>query len=150
MNDKPPCDIFRDTWVRYLGYANEVGEAFRPIIPGCLVRFSYGIAFSYVFGDTMDKGFKMFVEDGRPSNVMKATGDALIWQTLASIVIPGITINRLCAYSGRALTKYKRIPSPARALLTVGIGLASIPIIIVPIDHGVTFLMDHTYRKWVT
>lgn len=23
-------DVYRDTWVRYLGYANEVGESFRP------------------------------------------------------------------------------------------------------------------------
>ncbi|CAH0758454.1 unnamed protein product [Diatraea saccharalis] len=150
MNDQPPCDIFRDTWVRYLGYANEVGEAFRPVVPSALVRFSYGLAFSYVVADTMDKGVKMFVEDGRPRNVMKASGDALLWQTLASIILPGITINRLCAYSGRALNKFKKVPAPARALLTVGIGLASIPIIIVPIDHGVTYLMDHTYRRWVT
>ena len=30
-SDLPPTprDIFRDTWVRYFGYANEVGEAFR-------------------------------------------------------------------------------------------------------------------------
>lgn len=30
-------DIFRDTWVRYLGYANEFGESFRPLFPRLVV-----------------------------------------------------------------------------------------------------------------
>ena len=29
----PEVDLWRETSVRYLGYANEVGEAFRPIYP---------------------------------------------------------------------------------------------------------------------
>lgn len=41
------------------GYANEVGEAFRFIIPGKYVRGSYIVAFSYVLGDTTDKALKM-------------------------------------------------------------------------------------------
>ena len=43
------ADIWRDTPLRYMGYANEVGEAFRPLFPK-LVRPSYGVAFAYVFG----------------------------------------------------------------------------------------------------
>ncbi|KAL4709366.1 hypothetical protein ACJJTC_007098 [Scirpophaga incertulas] len=146
---KSQKDIFRDSWIRYMGYSNEVGEAFRPVVPVRLVRASYGVAFTYVLADTVDKGVRMMMEDGRPRNVMRATGDALIWQTLASIVIPGITINRICAISGSVLTKYNRIPPRLRGLLTVGVGLASIPIIITPIDTAVTLLMDRTYRKWV-
>ncbi|XP_028162903.1 mitochondrial fission process protein 1 isoform X2 [Ostrinia nubilalis] len=142
-------DVMRDTWARYLGYSNEVGESFRAIAPVKLVRASYGLAFAYVLADTADKGVRMLMKDGRPRNVMIATGDALIWQTLASIVIPGITINRICAYSGRALSKYPKIPGAVRTWMTVGIGLASIPFIVVPIDIGVTFLMNLTYRRWV-
>ena len=29
---KPEVDIYRDTPVRFLGYANEVGEAFRALV----------------------------------------------------------------------------------------------------------------------
>ena len=57
MAEKTPNepDIWRESLLRYAGYANEVGEAFRHILPK-LVGPSYGIAFLYVAGDTFDKG----------------------------------------------------------------------------------------------
>lgn len=42
-----------------LGYANEVGEAFRPSVHVNWVRLSYGIASAYVLADTLDKTLKM-------------------------------------------------------------------------------------------
>ena len=44
----------------HLGYANEVGEAFRALISVNAVRASYGVAFTYVFADTYDKAMKMY------------------------------------------------------------------------------------------
>uniref|UniRef100_A0A8C8X068 Mitochondrial fission process protein 1 n=2 Tax=Panthera TaxID=9688 RepID=A0A8C8X068_PANLE len=62
MSEPPPRgaerDIFRDTWVRYLGYANEVGEAFRSLVPAAVVWLSYGVSSSYVLADAIDKGKK--------------------------------------------------------------------------------------------
>ncbi|ESO97543.1 hypothetical protein LOTGIDRAFT_60346, partial [Lottia gigantea] len=49
-------DVFRDTWVRYLGYSNEVGEAFRSLVNVKLVYLSYGLASSYVLADSIHKG----------------------------------------------------------------------------------------------
>ncbi|XP_059054815.1 mitochondrial fission process protein 1 [Achroia grisella] len=149
MSSQDGADIFRDSWVRYLGYSNEVGESFRPVLPVSVVRASYGVAFAYVLTDTVDKGWKMVQKDGRPKQVLLETGDAFIWQTLASIIIPGLTINRLCAFSQRTLSRYHKIPLAARNIITVSIGLASIPLIVGPIDRGVSMLMDATYRKWV-
>ena len=37
-------DLWRDTPVRYMGYANEVGEAFAAFLPGWGVPASYGVA----------------------------------------------------------------------------------------------------------
>ncbi|XP_072934145.1 mitochondrial fission process protein 1 [Epargyreus clarus] len=92
----------------------------------------------------------MYKKDGRPKKVLMETGDALLWQTLASVVIPGFTINRICAFSQRYMQRnMTKIPPTPRNLITVAIGLASIPIIIHPIDGGVTLLMNLTYRKWV-
>lgn len=143
-------DFFRDTWVRYLGYANEVGESFRPIVPVKVVRASYGVAFAYVLADTADKSWKMIRKDGRPKKVLIETGDALLWQTLASVVIPGFTINRICALSQRVLSRnIPKMPLTVRNWLTVALGLASIPVIVRPIDKAVTIMMDSTYRKWV-
>ncbi|XP_045145560.1 mitochondrial fission process protein 1 isoform X2 [Echinops telfairi] len=62
MPEPPPRaaerDLYRDTWVRYLGYANEVGEAFRSLVPAAVVWLSYGVASSYVLADAVDKGKK--------------------------------------------------------------------------------------------
>ena len=47
-------DIYRDTLLRYAGYANEVGEAFSPLVPSWCVPASYGVAITYVIADTVD------------------------------------------------------------------------------------------------
>ncbi|GMF18993.1 unnamed protein product [Phytophthora lilii] len=95
-------DIWRDSLVRYLGYANELGESFRPIAPRLVVP-SYVVAFGYVLGDTFDKAGKAHskaVAEGvstrkRNAVVADAAIDTLAWQTMASVVIPGFTINRV-------------------------------------------------------
>ncbi len=46
--DAQEVDIYRDTPVRLLGYANEVGEAFRALVHVNWVRASYGVASLYV------------------------------------------------------------------------------------------------------
>jgi len=50
-------DIFRHSLLRYMGYANEVGESFRYIFPS-LVKPTYTLAFGYVFSDAIDKSYK--------------------------------------------------------------------------------------------
>ncbi|XP_046963700.1 mitochondrial fission process protein 1 [Vanessa cardui] len=143
-------DFYRDTWVRYLGYANEVGESFRSLVSVKVVRASYAVAFAYVLADTGDKSWKMLRKDGRFKNVVVETGDALIWQTLASVAIPGFVINRICAFTQNYLKKnVSKIPPKPRSLITVAVGLASIPIIVKPIDMSVTMLMNLTYRRLV-
>ena len=56
-------DIWRDTPVRLLGYANEVGESFRYVFPRGVIP-SYVVAFSYVLADTQDKSMKQYKRDG--------------------------------------------------------------------------------------
>ncbi|XP_026333755.1 mitochondrial fission process protein 1 [Hyposmocoma kahamanoa] len=146
----PYCqtDFFRDTWVRYLGYANEVGESFRPVVPRSVVRASYGVAMLYVIADTAHKSQASLRRDGRLSKMIVDAGDALIWQTLASVIIPGVVINRISHYSGKGLAKYfGKIPRSTRKWMTVAIGLSSIPFIVKPIDTAVTAFMDISYRK---
>lgn len=42
------------------GYANEIGEAFRPVIKKIFVHASYAVAISYVLADTADKSKKQY------------------------------------------------------------------------------------------
>ena len=45
------ADAFRDGPVRLCGYANEVGESFRPLVSRWVVGASYGVAGTYVVAD---------------------------------------------------------------------------------------------------
>uniref|UniRef100_A0A671RB25 Mitochondrial fission process protein 1 n=1 Tax=Sinocyclocheilus anshuiensis TaxID=1608454 RepID=A0A671RB25_9TELE len=111
-------DIYRDTWVRFLGYANEVGEAFRALVPVSAVWASYAVATAYVSADALDKGRKAaaaHAEDhGKAGRVAVAVVDTFVWQALASVAIPGFTINRVCATSLFLLGKTTRWPLPVR------------------------------------
>ncbi|GBP64666.1 Mitochondrial fission process protein 1 [Eumeta japonica] len=117
-------DFFRDTWIRYMGYANEVGEAFRGVVPAHVVRKSYYVAFGYVVADTAHKSLKVLKNDRKLSKSVAVAGDALIWQTLASVLIPGLAINRICAYTGYYLKRNPKIPIPAKfhRVVVVAIG----------------------------
>ena len=146
-------DLFRDTPLRYMGYANEVGESFRSLVSPGLVKASYVVAFGYVFMDVVDKSIKSYRKETatNQSNPMKSTSkeavDCLVWQTLASVLVPGFTINRICKLSSVLMTR-SNVPALMRAnkVLTTGIGLASIPFIIHPIDHLIHWIMDASLR----
>lgn len=144
-------DIYRDTWVRFLGYANEVGEAFRALVPVSVVWASYAVATAYVSADAADKGKKAAVahgdNPGKTTRVGVAVVDTFIWQALASVAIPGFTINRVCAASLYLLGRATRWPLPVRKWATTAIGLSTIPFIITPIDRSVDFLLDSSLRK---
>ncbi|XP_074640733.1 mitochondrial fission process protein 1-like [Tubulanus polymorphus] len=145
-------DVFKHTPVRYLGYANEVGEAFRALIPLAAVRASYAVASGYVVADSAHKGYHAAQEDW-PSNqirtrkIVRAVGDTMMWQGLASVIIPGFTINRICAFSLFVFRKTKILPAAAQKWTTTAIGLGSIPFIIKPIDRSVDYIMNETIRK---
>ncbi|KAL5016658.1 hypothetical protein ScPMuIL_006247 [Solemya velum] len=153
-SDREPVDLFRDTYIRYLGYANEVGESFRALVPVTFVRLSYVVASGYVVGDAVYKGIKASNntsdDDNKRANRVKLTVlDTLIWQGLASVAIPGYTINRICALSLFTLRVGTKLPPDTRKWLTTAVGLACIPFIIKPIDRSVDVMMNIGVRKWI-
>uniref|UniRef100_A0A8C7U6G2 Mitochondrial fission process protein 1 n=1 Tax=Oncorhynchus mykiss TaxID=8022 RepID=A0A8C7U6G2_ONCMY len=134
-----------------LCYANEVGEAFRALVPVSAVWATYAVATVYVSADAVDKGKKAAVEHGdnpgKTTKVAVAVVDTFVWQALASVAIPGFTINRVCAASLYLLGRTTRLPLSVRKWTTTAIGLSTIPFIIHPIDRGVDFLLDSSLRK---
>ena len=84
------------------------------------------------------------------SQVFKTAADTFIWQLFASVLIPGYTINLVAKQSTRLMTldAIQRSLNPlVRRYAPTAIGLAVIPLIIHPIDTGVDFVMDRTFRK---
>lgn len=76
-------------------------------------------------------------EAGRSSRVTVAVVDTFVWQALASVAIPGFTINRVCAASLYILSSATRWPLAVRKWTTTALGLLAIPVIIHPIDRWV-------------
>ena len=168
-----PYDIYRDSLLRYAGYLNEIGEAFRPLIPSFIVGLSYIAALTYVFADGISKGIaagKLTPSTPEPeqsfynSNLgctLAASADTLSFQLLASIAFPGYIINRwvtLCGYlthekmdftalsdlSGGAFT-----PDQLADTFPTAMGLALIPIIVKPLDALTEKILDNITRPWL-
>lgn len=80
--------------------------------------------------------------------VLYTTTDTLVWQLLASVAIPGFTINRICAGTNFFLQQNRKMPMPLRKWTVTGVGLATIPFIIKPIDNFVDYALDNSIRKY--
>ena len=76
-----------------------------------------------------------------------AVADTFIWQGFASVIIPGLTINRVCWASNYLLRNRTKLPGPTQKWVSTAVGLACIPFIIKPIDKSVDFIMEYTFRK---
>mmetsp|Transcript_37080 Transcript_37080/g.37754 ORF Transcript_37080/g.37754 Transcript_37080/m.37754 type:complete len:160 (+) Transcript_37080:120-599(+) len=148
-NDGKGYDVWRHSPLRYLGYANELGESLKPIYPRLLVP-SYIIAFAYVFGDTADKSLTELQNNPKDRwTVMKTTIDTLCWQTLASVLIPGFTINRVVALTEFSLKKTSLVHPVLIRGSPTAIGITIIPIIVHPIDSAVEYGMNQTLRPFM-
>lgn len=155
-----PFDPLRDGPLRYCGYANEVGEAVAAWLPPLGVPFSYAVAVAYVLVDTYDKAAAAHREaaalqhrpasgaapsDSAPDAVdlskivrlltSERAVDTLIWQLLASVILPGFTIHQVVYFSHVALNATAHLDAPqampAAAASTVaalaGVSAQSVP-----------------------
>ncbi|XP_014250583.1 mitochondrial fission process protein 1-like [Cimex lectularius] len=147
---KKDGDLYRDSNLRYAGYSNEIGEALRPFIGRNLVTASYALASAYVIADVGSKSADAWKNtkgkkpDVRRKETFKKGSDALVWQSLASVIVPGFVLNRLAAISRFIICK-----TPAyqfRTLLTAATSLAVIPFIVEPIDRFVDGFMKDFVR----
>ncbi|KAL1504640.1 hypothetical protein AB1Y20_008422 [Prymnesium parvum] len=79
-------DIYRNSPLRYMGYANECGEAFRPLVDVSIVYLTYVGAITYILADTVDKGAKgAKVESESVLRGVIGATDTFLWQMLASV-----------------------------------------------------------------
>ena len=161
-------DIWRDTPLRYLGYANECGEAFRAFLPGWGVPASYAVAIGYVLADTADKAVKEWEKPAqcssgvRGARVVASAADALFWQLLASVFWPGSVIHLVVAATTKTLEVLPGADSAAAAIaaalpvdaagpavlasVPTALGLVTIPFIVEPIDETVHKVSDVSVR----
>ncbi|NWI53049.1 MTFP1 protein, partial [Calyptomena viridis] len=121
------------------GYANKVGESFHSLVP--VVWASYSMATAYMMSRSTNIIVMVHVQD--PTWVGVDVVDTFVWQGLASVAIPGFTINWLCVASVALLGTLTCWPLCHWATTTLG--LAAIPLTITPTDSSI--LMDSSLCK---
>ena len=153
--EKKEYDIYRDSPLRYMGYANECGEAFAAWLPPFGVPATYGVATVYVLADTFDKAIKANKEKGMKEGVIVGL-DTVTWQ----ITPGGLLAGEFYSRHGEPdeLVGFKL---PADLSLDIGgldaatiekalptaIGLMTIPFIVKPIDKTIDWAMEESVTK---
>ena len=137
------ADPYRDSSLRYMGYANEIGEAFTTYLPEWGLPASYCVAASYVLFDTIDKGEKAYhgAEEGdKLIDTLRISTETMTWQMLASVFWPGSIIRVIVNMAAH-------MAGDDHQFLPTLVGLAAIPMIIKPIDTTVDKLMETSISK---
>ena len=145
-------DIFKDSLLRYVGYSNEIGEAFRPIVPRFIVNYSYVIEFGYFIGDIFHKGHKAYHINKHDDNVYlkvsKAGAYTIVWQFFASALIPALAINRIVWMMGKLTNRYSKNINVKKYIPTM-IGLIVIPVMPLVLDPFVDKIMKKSLERYV-
>eukprot|EP01064_Diplonema_japonicum_P038258 TRINITY_DN9198_c0_g1_i1.p1 TRINITY_DN9198_c0_g1~~TRINITY_DN9198_c0_g1_i1.p1 ORF type:complete len:171 (+),score=27.84 TRINITY_DN9198_c0_g1_i1:51-515(+) len=146
MHDAPPgapYDWWRDSNARYLGYVNELGEAYRPLIPIQAVWGSYVIAIGYAAGDSIDKTRNELTNGSSTKKAFAVGGCAALWQLLASVTLPAFFVNKQVASTSFLIKKYRPQASPSMVKFAPTLsGLAVIPFLPYVLDPPITFAVD--------
>eukprot|EP00040_Diaphanoeca_grandis_P027665 m.158003 g.158003 ORF g.158003 m.158003 type:complete len:212 (+) comp31071_c0_seq2:160-795(+) len=146
---QPQQDILRDTPLRLLGYFNEGGEAFKAFISRRLYVGTYIVASTYCATDAISKGAAVYNDFEAPGNIAKTVekvAETSVWQGLASVIIPGFTINRVVFFTTKLM---KNAPARPRAIVPTAVGLITIPLIVTPIDRMIDEFISHAYKPAV-
>jgi len=133
-------DPYRETSLRYMGYANDLGEAFTPYLPDWGLPASYSIAATYVLFDTIDKGQKAYEtaeEIDRIKDTLRASVETLTWQLLASVFCPGSIIHVIVSATATLLARCHLDDVSSLHFLPTFMGVLAIPVIIKPIDETI-------------
>lgn len=143
-------DPYRETSLRYMGYANELGEAFTTYLPEWGLPASYCIAASYVMFDTIDKGEKAYQgaeEEDKIVDTLRISTETLTWQMLASVFWPGSIIRVIVNMAASIISSNNLDDNQVMHFLPTLIGISAIPMIVKPIDSTVDKIMEGSISR---
>ncbi|OBT62785.1 hypothetical protein VE03_07696 [Pseudogymnoascus sp. 23342-1-I1] len=159
---------------RYVAYTSDVGESFRPVAHPNLVRAAYGISWAYLAGDVAHEGYKAYCANQRTRHpeavrvpVQSHYADATevvkpgvvspledwrtvvvqraLFQGVASMGLPMVTIHSIVRYAGRAM---KDVKNPRlRMWGPVGLGLSVVPVLPFLFDKPVESAVEYVFHE---
>lgn len=131
-------------FVRYTAYASDVGEAFRPVIPAGVVRFTYFISWAYIFGDVGYVTFKANQSGLDEKKVARVATERFVFQSLASLVLPAITIHTT-VHAAQRLVKNQALN--VRRIVPTVAGLCVVPFLPVMFDNPAEMAVETAFEK---
>lgn len=168
MSIHKETDIFRHTPLRYLGYANEVGEAFRYNIKTRTLVLAYVVSAGYIAGDTIDKTYKSYkklnikndkeqynksnnilikntsiIKDKNTNSLMyhvvKSGALSFTWQVLATELIPALIVYQVVKLTKNVIKNNNTLYG--KYIPTI-IGLSLIPMFPYTVDPMIDNIFD--------
>ncbi|KAI8981063.1 mitochondrial 18 KDa protein-domain-containing protein [Pilobolus umbonatus] len=129
---------------RYLAYTSDIGEAFRPIVPPFIVTAAYGVSWAYLALDVSYEGYKS-VHAGQDNPVVAATMlKRGIFQSLASMAFPMMTIHSIVKYSAIGFKQVKN--QKIKAWGPTCMGLAIVPFLPFIFDEPIEHIVDKVFK----
>ncbi|XP_037916182.1 mitochondrial fission process protein 1-like isoform X1 [Hermetia illucens] len=134
-------DPLRNTVLRYAGYAGVVAELFVCTFSRRTLRISQHVTTGYILADVATKTVENFETCQQKSRSVWTLVDTLLWQSMATLLIPGFAaprINNLLA---------KLLKGKSSDHIPPIVAAASLLVLSKPIDSAVDQLLDNTLRK---
>ncbi|KAI8885587.1 hypothetical protein K501DRAFT_215565 [Backusella circina FSU 941] len=129
---------------RYLAYTSDVGEAFRPIVPPLIVTAAYGISWAYLGLDVAYEGYKTH-HAGKDNAVVGTTMVKRgVFQALASMAFPMMTIHSIVKYSAIGFRNVKNVK--VKAWGPTLLGLSVVPFLPYIFDEPIEHIVDRVFE----
>ncbi|KAB5595566.1 Abhydrolase domain-containing protein [Ceratobasidium theobromae] len=157
---------------RYVAYTSDIGEAFRPVVHPAIVTAAYGVSWAYLAGDVAYETYKArrrgptpveAANFSEPTRLTILATQRAVFQSVASMGLPAITIHTIVRQATKAFVNVKNIrlkgaspSSCSRILLTdfviawgpTCLGLSVVPLLPYMYDHPVEHATQSTF-DWV-
>ncbi len=148
------ANVWRDTPLRYLGYADEFGEAMAPYIGHKAVTGSYVLSSLYALVDVATASHRVYHRNrdlspqGRIRKTLTEALDSTLFHLAATVFVPALMIKYLRQGISRAMNHHTIPASIGRFRTSIATlaGILAIPLISKPVDKVIDGIMDWTYR----
>jgi len=110
-------DIYKNTPVRYLGFANEIGAAIAPLIGPAGEMITYLPAFGYIAMDVRDK-HKRGDGDDYENKSKKRAAKELVFQCLASVILPTAVVKTAQVAADKAIDKMPNLKNKIKSFVS--------------------------------
>jgi len=131
-------------FLRYTAYTSDFGESFRPLVHRRIVQTTYGISWAYVLGDVGWEGYKAHAHQKQPPREVAAVvTERLLFQSLASMIIPAFMIHTQVKFFQKVCKRVGRFNKWGPTFA----GLVLVPFLPLIIDHPVETTLHWVKKK---